>query len=80
MKARIQRRDGDLVVVIPEEVAKEERLGEGAEVILWRIEDISAIDPTAHMTLAEMIEKITPETLHGEIDWGPDVGNEIVEW
>ena len=29
------------------------------------------------MTLAEMIERITPETLHDYIDFGPPVGNEV---
>lgn len=46
-------------------------------IVVDAIEDIAAIDPTAHMTLEEMVEKITPETLHDEVDWGPPVGNEV---
>ena len=31
--------------------------------------------------LDELIASINPENLHPEIDWGPDVGNEILpEW
>jgi antitoxin component of MazEF toxin-antitoxin module len=60
MIGKVQRRDGELIVVIPEEAAKTE----GIE----------------YMTLDEMCDKITPETLHAEIDWGPDVGKEIVEY
>lgn len=31
-------------------------------------------------TLEELVEQITPENRHGETDWGPDVGKEIIEW
>jgi antitoxin component of MazEF toxin-antitoxin module len=41
------------------------------------IDEIAAIDPTARMTLAEMIERITPETLHDYVDFGPPVGKEV---
>jgi antitoxin MazE len=33
----------------------------------------------AALTLEEFVAGITPENRHGEIDWGPDVGKEIVE-
>ena len=42
------------------------------------IDEIAAIDPTARMTLAEMIERITPETLHDYVDFGPPVGKEVL--
>ncbi len=38
------------------------------------------IVPADYMTLDEMCAKITPENRHEEIDWGPDVGKEIIEW
>lgn len=41
------------------------------------VDEIAAIDPTARMTLAEMIERITPETLHDYVDFGPPVGKEV---
>lgn len=31
-------------------------------------------------TLDELIAQITPQNRHKLIDWGPDVGKEIVEW
>lgn len=74
MKAKIERRGGELIIVIPEDAARQEGIEEGDFVIVRRAH------PVDHMTLEEMCARITPETLHDEIDWGPDVGNEIIEW
>jgi antitoxin MazE len=30
-------------------------------------------------TLDKMLEGVTPENVHGEFDWGPDVGAEIID-
>jgi antitoxin component of MazEF toxin-antitoxin module len=75
MRARVQRRDGELVVVIPEDTAKAEKLEEGLEVVVRN----SGRHPAFYMTLEEMCARITPENRHEEIDWGPDVGKEIIE-
>jgi antitoxin component of MazEF toxin-antitoxin module len=74
MKGRVQRRDGELIVILPEDEAKAEGLGEDIEVV------IRPTYPIDTMTFQKMIERITPESRHGETDWGSDVGNEIVEW
>ncbi len=50
-----------------------EDLGENCHTL----DEIAAIDPTARMTLDEMIERITPETLHDYVDFGPPVGKEV---
>jgi antitoxin component of MazEF toxin-antitoxin module len=76
MRARVQRRGDELVVVIPEEVAKEELIAEDVEVEIRR----PYIVPADTMTLEEMCATITPENRHPETDWGPDVGKEIIEW
>lgn len=76
MKAKVQRRDGELVIVIPEDVAKQELIEENVEVEIRK----PALHPVFYMTLDEICDRITPETLHGETDWGPDVGREIVEY
>ena len=33
----------------------------------------------AKYTLEELVDGITPENIHPETDWGPPVGNEILE-
>jgi antitoxin MazE len=70
MRTKVMRRGGELVVVIPEEVACREHLQENAEV------DVTTVSPTKAPTLAEMLDRITPENQHEYVDWGPPVGNE----
>ncbi len=55
MIGKVQRRDGELIVVIPEDVAKAEGIEEGCEVIVRRAFPI-------------------------DTDWGPEVGDEIIEY
>lgn len=74
MIAKVQRRDGELIVVIPEDAAKAEGIEEGTVLA------IRPAHPVEDITLDEMLDKITPESLHEAIDWGPDVGKEIVEY
>jgi antitoxin component of MazEF toxin-antitoxin module len=31
------------------------------------------------ITLDQMLKDVTPEAVGGEMYWGPDVGNEIIE-
>lgn len=37
----------------------------------------ASYDPNAHLSLAELLAKVTPENRHAEIDTGPPVGNEV---
>jgi antitoxin component of MazEF toxin-antitoxin module len=74
MIGKVQRRDGELIVVIPDDAAKAEGIEEGTVLA------IRPAHPVEYMTLDEMLDRITPETLHEAIDWGPDVGKEIVEY
>jgi antitoxin component of MazEF toxin-antitoxin module len=76
MKALVQRHDGKLVVIIPDDLAEQELIEENVEVEIRR----PYVVPADYLTLDEMLDRITPETLHDPIDWGPDVGNEIVKW
>lgn len=74
MIGKVERRDGVLIVVIPEDAAKAEGIDESTVLA------IRPAYPVEYMTLDEMCDKITPETLHDVIDWGPDVGKEIIEY
>jgi antitoxin component of MazEF toxin-antitoxin module len=74
MIGKAQRRDGVLIVVITEDAAKAEGIEENTVVA------IRPAHPVEYMTLDEICDKITPETLHDPIDWGPDVGKEIIEY
>jgi antitoxin MazE len=72
MRARVIRRGGELVVVIPEEVASSENLRENTEVVVKTARK--------RLTLGQLLEGVTEENRHPETDWGPDVGNERWEY
>lgn len=70
-----------LAVRIPKDIAEQAHLKEGDSVIFkaakGRIEMRCA---EKIPTLEELVAQITPENRYPEIDWGPPVGREKVEW
>ena len=80
-KAQIVKWGKGLVVRIPMGVAERARLHEGDSVLIEVSEGRVKLRPvTGIPTLEELVEQITPKNRHGEIDWGPAVGKEIVGW
>ena len=70
-------RDG-LAVKIPSALAKEVGLSPNTKVEL-RLEDNKlVIVPNRKKQLEVLLKRITPENVHGEVDWGRKCGNE--EW
>ena len=78
MIARIQKWGNSLGVRIPKNVAHDARIHEGSSVELSVEEGRLIIAPRKERkyTLKELVDKITPENMHGETDWGPPVGKE----
>jgi antitoxin MazE len=77
MKTQIGKWGNSYAVRIPGAFAKELELEEGMEVEVSRVEDGLLLSPRKRSyTLEELLEKITPENVHGETDWGPPVGRE----
>ncbi len=70
MRTKVVRRGGELVVVIPEDVASREHLQENADV------EVRMVSQTHEPTLDEMLDRITDDNQHEYVDWGPPVGNE----
>jgi antitoxin component of MazEF toxin-antitoxin module len=66
MRSKIVRRGDELVVVIPPDGAFSEN---------GPVEVIPLSDD--ELTLEQLLEGITEENRHEEIDWGPPVGNEV---
>ena len=73
MRSKVIRRGGELIVVIPEELASREQIRENAQVELQPVSE-------GDLTLEKLLEGITEENRHPETDWGPDVGNERWEY
>ncbi len=85
MQVRVSRWGNSLAVRLPKAVAEDLRLEEGQAVEL-EIEDGSVrLRPAGqrrYPTLAEMVaemQRLGPENEPPTVDWGPDVGAEIID-
>lgn len=79
MVATIAKWGNSLAIRIPQNLAKEINLAEGSEVQLVLIDGKLTIEPITRRrySLEELIEAITPENVHTEIDTGVAVGKEV---
>ena len=85
MTTKIQKWGNSLALRIPKSYAEEANIQEGVPVDI-KIEEhkiiISAKKKSKKKnkySLEELLSDIKPENLHGEIDFGPPVGKEIIE-
>jgi len=77
MKARVNKWGNSLAVRIPGSYVKELELSEGTELEMSRVKDGLLLRRQKPVySLAELLDKIKPENLHGETDWGPALGRE----
>jgi antitoxin MazE len=76
-QAQMVRWGNSLAVRIPKSVADEARLVEGDRLLLEVAAPGNvAIKSVERPTLTQLIDRITPDNLHGEIGWGKGVGHE----
>jgi antitoxin MazE len=80
-KARVVKWGNSLAVRIPKTVAEQARLQEGDPILIEARDGRVELRPTERIpTLEELVAQITPQNRHKELDCGPPVGKEIVEW
>jgi len=80
-KTQVVKWGHSLAVRIPKAVAEHARLREGDPISIEALEGHVELRPAERTpTLEELVAKITPENRHEEINWGPAVGKEIIEW
>ncbi len=80
-RVRVVKWGNSLAVRIPKTVAKQVHLHEGDSVLIEVAEGRIKLRPvTGIPTLEELVAQITPENRHGETNWGPARGKEIVGW
>jgi len=85
MHGQISRWGNSLGVRIPKDIANRIGLADGVPVEIEERDGevvISRTKPRLRYSLEELVTGVTPEEAHEttrEIDWGPDVGREIVE-
>ena len=79
MRIRVQKWGNSLAVRIPRSFARETALKAGTEVELQLENGRLVIAPVAatDYDLADLLEHVTPETLHDEVDTGSREGKEV---
>ena len=79
METKIQKWGNSLGVRLPKVLAQKKDLREGVLVQVSEMGDVITIKPikNAPLSLAELLQAITEETLHTETDWGNVKGNEV---
>ena len=80
MRTRIQKWGNSLGLRIPRTLARQVRVEVGAEVEVSIERGRLVIKPAKPMRyrLKDLVAGITPENRHGETDWGPPVGRELL--
>jgi len=73
MKTKVARWGHSLAVRIPKPLAEAVGLVPGEEVVLEATGEGLVLRP---LRLEDLLEGITEENRHGEVDWGPAVGGE----
>ncbi len=78
MKVQIQKWGNSLALRIPKSFAVESKIEQGSTVEVSLESGRIIVFPVAEpeFSLDELLAKITPENLHGEIDTGASVGAE----
>jgi antitoxin MazE len=77
MEAVVKKWGNSLGVRIPNIIAKNKTLRDGVTVEIIDTEDGILISPKQKRTLSGMLEQITAENTHDEIETGVMIGNEI---
>jgi antitoxin MazE len=77
MTTKIVRWGNSLGIRIPKQIAEQAQLKEGDEIELSREGNQLIITPQKKKyTLEELLDGMTKEHLHSEVDWGDPVGKE----
>jgi antitoxin MazE len=78
--AAVQRWGNSLAVRIPAPLAKQLQVTEGSPVDVSVREGTLVVRPHRRQyRLKDLLKQCKPSQLHGEIDFGPDVGREVIE-
>jgi antitoxin MazE len=75
----VQKWGNSLGIRIPKALATEAHINQGVDVDISVKDGRLVVEPVAvpQWSLEELLEGITDENLHEEVDWGPPVGKEV---
>ena len=77
MQAKVSRWGNSLALRIPKRYAQEANLTSETKVDLSVESGALIVRPVRKYTLEELLDGITPEQLHEEVEYGPAVGAEV---
>lgn len=79
METRVQKWGNSLALRVPKPLAAEIGLAQNSPVELSVQEGKIVVAPVAEpaLSLKELLAQVTEENLHGEVDTGPAVGDEV---
>ena len=75
----VKKWGNSLAVRIPSSVIQDLGLSENSSVQIVSNGVVATIQPKKHkkISLDELVAAITPDNVHGEVDWGNPVGKEV---
>jgi antitoxin MazE len=78
MRTRIQKWGNSLALRVPKAFAAEAQLGQDSAVEISLVNGKLVVSPVAEpaVTLDQLLNGVTEENLHREVDTGPVIGNE----
>jgi len=76
MHARVQKWGNSLALRIPRPFANEAGLGVNSQVDVCLENGSLVVRLIKKLSLEDLLEKVTPDNLHGEVDFGSAVGKE----
>jgi antitoxin MazE len=75
---RVTRWGNSLAVRIPKALAEQANIGEGSEVELRVADGVLTVRSRCRSyRVEELVDRITAENRHDEVDWGPPAGKEV---
>jgi antitoxin MazE len=82
MRVAVKKWGNSAAVRIPASVMAATNITLNQEVSVREQDGMIVIEPVRRKikSLSEYVAEITPDNIHGLIDFGPDVGREIIEW
>jgi len=78
MKATVRKWGNSLAVRIPKAISEELGIDDSTEVEMETRDGVIILEPRHRYRLKDMLNEITDENLHGEIDTGTRTG--VEEW
>lgn len=75
----VKKWGNSLAIRIPRAIVQNLGLSEDNDLQIISNGKVATLERKSHkkITLQQLLEKVTPENVHGEIDWGGPVGKEI---